>query len=47
MPLHIIPIVHKFGIISQSHKKQLQQRLVQKRQELEKELRLKKAQSEK
>ena len=47
MPLHVIPIEHKFGIISQTHKKQLQQRLIQKREELEKELRLKKERSEK
>jgi hypothetical protein len=47
MPLHVIPIEHKFGIISQTHKKQLQDRLIKKRQNLEKELKLKKERNEK
>jgi hypothetical protein len=47
MPLHVIPIEHKFGIISQTHKKQLQDRLIKKRQSLEKELKLKKERNEK
>ena len=47
MPLHVVPIEHKFGIISQTHKKQLQERLYKKRKELEKELQLKKERNEK
>ena len=47
MPLHVIPIEHKFGIISRTHKKQLQERLIRKRKQLEKELQLKKERNEK
>lgn len=47
MPLRIVPITHKFGIISQTHKKLLQQRLVQARQDFEKRVQLKKEKSEK
>ena len=35
MPYDKIPITHKFGIISQSHKRQLQERLIQRRRQLE------------
>jgi hypothetical protein len=37
MPFEKVIITHKFGIISQTHKKQLQERLLLKRIELENE----------
>ena len=37
MPYEKVLITHKFGIISQSHKKQLQERLVARRIQLENE----------
>ena len=39
MPFDKIPITHKFGIISQSHKRQLQERLIQRRRQLENDAR--------
>lgn len=38
MPYEKVLITHKFGIISQSHKKELLDRLRQKRQKIEEEL---------
>jgi hypothetical protein len=46
MPYHL-PVVHKFGIISQTHKKELQTRLLQRRLELEQEIKNKKESCEK
>lgn len=37
MPFEKVIITHKFGIISQTHKKQLQERLLLRRLELENE----------
>lgn len=37
MPLNVFPIVHKFGIISQTHKKLLQQRLLERKKQLQEE----------
>jgi len=34
MPFEKVVITHKFGIISQSHKKQLQERLLERRNQL-------------
>lgn len=41
MPLSSVPIAHRFGIISQNHKRQLQQRLLEKKRLLEEEAKLK------
>lgn len=38
MPYEKILITHKFGIISQSHKKELLERLKQRRQKIEEEI---------
>lgn len=37
MPYEKVLVTHKFGIISQSHKRQLQERLLQKRKQFENE----------
>ena len=34
MPFEKVVITHKFGIISQTHKKQLQERLLERREQL-------------
>jgi hypothetical protein len=35
MPFEKVQVVHKFGIISQSHKRQLQERLIKQRKQIE------------
>ena len=37
MPYEKVVVTHKFGIISQSHKNKLQERLLQRRQQLQDE----------
>ena len=37
MPYEKVVVTHKFGIISQSHKAKLQERIVQRRQQLQEE----------
>jgi hypothetical protein len=46
MPYHL-PVIHKFGIISQTHKRELQHRLLQRRLELEEEAKAKQESAEK